>query len=296
MYDIIIVGAGPAGLTAAIYALRARKKILILEAKSYGGQILKADKVENYPGIDSISGFDLATSMYNQVIKFGGEIKYELVKKITKEKEVITNNNTYKSKAIILATGAENRRLNLPNELDFIGKGLSYCATCDGNFFRNKTVAVVGGGNAALEDAIYLSNICSKVYLIHRRESFRADLEYVDEIKENKNIELILNSQVISLNGNDRIESIEIKENEESKILKIDGLFIAIGQQPKNELFADIIELDEKGYIKSNDGVHTNVDKIYVAGDTRVKELRQLTTAVSDGSIAATTAIKEMEK
>ncbi len=296
MYDIIIVGAGPAGLTAAIYALRARKKILILEAKSYGGQILKADKVENYPGIDSISGFDLATSMYNQVIKFGGEIKYELVKKITKEKEVITNNNTYKSKAIILATGAENRRLNLPNELDFIGKGLSYCATCDGNFFRNKTVAVVGGGNAALEDAIYLSNICSKVYLIHRRESFRADLEYVDEIKENKNIELILNSQVISLNGNDRIESIEIKENEENKILKIDGLFIAIGQQPKNELFADIIELDEKGYIKSNDGVHTNVDKIYVAGDTRVKELRQLTTAVSDGSIAATTAIKEMEK
>ncbi len=296
MYDIIIVGAGPAGLTAAIYALRANKKILILEAKTYGGQILKAPKVENYPGIDSISGFDLATNMYNQVIKLGGEIKYELVKKITKEKEVITNSNTYKGKAVILATGSENRRLNLPNELDFIGRGISYCATCDGNFYKNKTVAVVGGGNAALEDALYLSNICKKVYLIHRRESFRADDTYVDEIKENENIELILNSQIISLKGNDKIESIEIKENEKDKILEIDGLFIAIGQQPKNELFADIIELDEKGYIKSNDGVHTNVDKIYVAGDTRVKELRQLTTAVSDGSIAATTAIKEMEK
>jgi len=296
MYDIIIVGAGPAGLTAAIYALRANKKILILEAKTYGGQILKAPKVENYPGIDSISGFDLATNMYNQVIKLGGEIKYELVKKITKEKEVITNSNTYKGKAVILATGSENRRLNLPNELDFIGRGISYCATCDGNFYKNKTVAVVGGGNAALEDALYLSNICKKVYLIHRRESFRADDTYVDEIKENESIELILNSQIISLKGNDKIESIEIKENEKDKTLEIDGLFIAIGQQPKNELFADIIELDEKGYIKSNDGVHTNVDKIYVAGDTRVKELRQLTTAVSDGSIAATTAIKEMEK
>ena len=296
MYDIIIVGAGPAGLTAALYALRANKKVLILEAKAYGGQILKANKIENYPGIENINGFDLATNMYNQVIKLKCEIKYELVKKITKDKKVITDNNTYEAKSIILATGAENRRLNLPNEMDYIGKGLSYCATCDGNFYKNKIVAVVGGGNAALEDTIYLSGLCKKVYLIHRRESFRADDKYVDELDQYENIELILNSQVISLNGNEVIESIELKDkNDNIKKIKIDGLFVAIGQQPKNELFADIIELDEKGYIKSSDGVHTNIDKIYVAGDTRVKELRQLTTAVSDGAIAATTAIKEME-
>ena len=202
----------------------------------------------------------------------------------------------YQGKSIILATGSENRRLNLPNEVDYIGKGLSYCATCDGNFFKNEDVAVIGGGNTALEDAIYLSNICNKVYLIHRRETFRAEDKYVDQLKDYKNIELILNSQVTSLNGKEFIESIDIKDNHEN-VRKIDikGIFVAIGQQPKNELFADIIELDEKGYIKSSDGVHTNVDKIYVAGDTRVKELRQLTTAVSDGAIAATTAIKEME-
>ena len=296
MYDIIIVGAGPAGLTAALYALRANKKVLIFEAKAYGGQILKATKVENYPGIENISGFDLATNMYNQVIKLNCEIKYELVKKITKDKEVITDNGKYQAKSIILATGSENRRLNLPNEIDYIGKGLSYCATCDGNFFKGQDVAVIGGGNTALEDAIYLSGICRKVYLIHRRETFRAEDKYVDQLQDYKNIELIMNSQVISLNGKDAIESIEIKDKEEN-IRKIDisGIFVAIGQQPKNELFADIIELDEKGYIKSNDGVHTNVDKIYVAGDTKVKELRQLTTAVSDGAISATTAIKEME-
>ena len=296
MYDIIIVGAGPAGLTAALYALRANKKVLVLEAKAYGGQILKANKVENYPGIENINGYDLATNMYNQVMKLNCEFKYELVKKITKDKQVITNNNTYKTKSIILATGAENRRLNLPNEIDYIGKGLSYCATCDGNFYKNKIVAVVGGGNTALEDAIYLSNICEKVYLIHRRETFRAEDKYVEQLENYENIELILNSQIIKLNGKDLIESIELKDKDEQiRKIEINGLFIAIGQQPKNELFADIIELDEKGYIKSSDGVHTNIDKIYVAGDTRVKDLRQLTTAVSDGAIAATTAIKEME-
>lgn len=296
MYDIIIVGAGPAGLTAGLYALRANKKVLILEAKAYGGQILKANKIENYPGIESINGFDFATNMYNQVMKFNPDIKYELVKRITKDKEVITGNNTYKGKSIILATGVENRRLNLPGEVNYIGKGLSYCATCDGNFYKNKMVAVVGGGNTALEDAIYLSDICKKVYLIHRRETFRAEDKYINDLKKYSNIELILNSEVISLNGNELIESIELKDIDgKIKKIEINGLFIAIGQQPKNELFADIIELDEKGYIKSVDGVHTNIDKIYVAGDARVKDLRQLTTAVSDGSIAATTAIKEME-
>lgn len=294
MYDIIIVGAGPAGLTAALYASRANKKVIVFEANSYGGQILNAHMVENYPGIPNISGFDLATNMYNQVLDHNVEVKFEMVKRITKEKEVITNKGTYKGKTIILATGLESRRLNLPNETKFIGKGVSYCATCDGNFYKDKIVAVVGGGNTALEDAIYLSGMCKKVYLIHRRDSFRGEEKYVDELNNNDKIETILNSNVVSLNGEDKLESISI--NEENNKIDVDGLFIAVGQQPKNELFADIINIDERGYICTEDGVHTNVDKIYVAGDARKKQLRQLTTAVSDGSIAATVAIREMER
>lgn len=296
MYDIIVVGAGPAGLTAAIYARRANKKVLVFEAKSYGGQIVNANLVENYPGFKSISGFDLATSMYDQAVNLGAEIKFEMVKKITKEKEVITDSGTYSAKAIILATGAENRRLNLPEEVDYIGKGISYCATCDGNFYKGKDVAIVGGGNTALEDALYLANICNKVYLIHRRETFRGEDKYVEQINLSDNIELILNSNVVDINGEDRLDSIVVKNNDGTlRTLEVSGLFIAVGQQPKNELFADVIELDEKGYIKAHDEVYTTCEGIYVAGDTRSKELKQLTTAVADGSLAATIAIKEMK-
>lgn len=296
MYDIIVVGAGPAGLTAAIYARRANKRVLVFEAKAYGGQIVNAPNVENYPGYKSISGYDLATEMYNQAKDLGAEFKFETVKKITKDKEVITNSGTYSAKAVILATGAENRRLNLPEEVDYIGRGISYCATCDGNFYKGKDVAIVGGGNTALEDALYLSNICNKVYLIHRRESFRGEDKYVEQINLDNNIEVILNSNVIDINGSDHLDSIIVKNNDGTeRTLNISGLFIAVGQQPKNELFADVVELDEKGYIKAHDEVYTNVSGIYVAGDTRDKELKQLTTAVSDGSIAATVAIKEMK-
>jgi thioredoxin reductase (NADPH) len=294
MYDIIIVGAGPAGLTAALYASRANKKVIVFEANAYGGQILNAHMVENYPGIPNISGFDLATNMYNQVLAHNVEVKFEMVKRITKDREVITNSGTYKAKTIILATGLENRRLNLPNEQKYIGKGVSYCATCDGNFYKDKVVAVVGGGNTALEDALYLSGICKKVYLIHRRDSFRGEEKYVEELTNNAKIELILNSNVVALNGDEFLESISI--NDINNKIDVDGLFIAVGQQPKNELFADVISIDERGYINTSDGVHTNVDKIYVAGDARKKQLRQLTTAVSDGSIAATVAIREMER
>lgn len=297
MYDIIIIGAGPAGLTAAIYARRANKKVLVLEAKSYGGQIINASSVENYPGIPNISGFDLATNMYNQAKDLGAEIKYETVLHIDKEKNVTTNNSTYKAEALILATGAENRKLNIPDEEDYVGKGVSYCATCDGNFYKNKEVAVVGGGNTALEDAIYLSNIVKKVYLIHRRDNFRGEAKYLNEIKKKDNIEIILNSNVTKLKGKDVLQSIEVTDNDNNiKKIPISGLFIAVGQSPKNEIFANIINVNENGYIESEDGVHTNVEGIYVAGDNRVKQLRQLTTAVSDGSIAATTAIKEMRR
>ena len=295
MYDLIIVGAGPAGLTSALYALRANKKVLILEARCYGGQIINANVIENYPGIDRISGFDFATNLYNQVLKLGGIIKYEIVNKIEKDKIVITNKSKYQGRAVIIATGAINRKLNIDNEEKLIGKGVSYCATCDGNLYKDKVVAVVGGGNTALEDALYLADIVNKVYLIHRRDEFRGESKYLNELKNKHNVDFILNTEIERINGSEKLESITIKNKQnESKELKIDGLFIAIGQIPSNEAFSDIVDIDDNGYIKTLDGVHTKTKSIYVAGDTRVKDLRQLTTAVSDGSIAATLAIKEM--
>ena len=296
MYDIIIIGAGPAGLTSALYALRANKKVLIFEAKSYGGQIIKANKISNYPGITNVSGFDYATTLYSQVIDLKGEILYETVVRISKDKTVVTNKGTYNAKAIIIATGAENRKLGLKNVVEYIGRGISYCATCDGNFYKDKVVAVVGGGNTALEDAIYLSSLAKKVYLIHRRDEFKGEEKLLDELKTKSNVTFILNSNVIKLNGNEYLESIEVIDNDNNiSTISIDGLFIAVGQTPKNEIFANLINIDKKGYIESSDGVHTNVDGIYVAGDARVKDLRQLVTATSDGAIAATTAIKEMK-
>lgn len=294
MYDIIIIGAGPAGLTAALYALRANKKIIIFEAKTFGGQIINASKIVNYPGIEEVSGFDYATTLYNQVKKLGAEIKYETVLRVEKDKTVITNKDKYKAKSVIIATGAENRKLNIDGENKFIGKGVSYCATCDGNFFKGMDVAVVGGGNTAIADALYLSDIVNKVYLIHRREEFRGEPKKVEELKNKKNVELVLNSNVVKINGEDKVESIEVENtSNERKTINVSGIFIAVGQDPKNAIFNNIVELNDKGYIISEDGVHTSTEGIYVAGDTREKVLRQLTTAVSDGSIAATIAIKE---
>ncbi len=297
MFDIIIVGAGPAGLTSALYALRANKKVLVLEAKGYGGQIVNASQIENYPGIEKISGYEFATRLYQQVQKLGVEIKYETVIRVEEDKTVITKENTYHGKSVILATGSENRKLNLANESFFVGKGISYCATCDGHFYKDKIVAVNGGGNTALEDAIYLSSLAKKVYLIHRREEFRGEASYFEKIKKIKNIELVLNSVVTSFNGSEKLESITLKtNNQQEKEIKVDGIFIAIGQEPKNEIFCNVVDLNEKGYILSKDGVHTKTYGIYVAGDTREKSLRQLTTAVADGSLAASIAIKELNE
>ena len=294
MYDIIIIGAGPAGLTAALYALRANKKIVVFEAKTFGGQIINASKIVNYPGIEEVSGFDYATTLYNQVKKLGAEIKYETVLRVEKDKTVITNKDKYKAKSVIIATGAENRKLNIEGENKFIGKGVSYCATCDGNFFKGMDVAVVGGGNTAIADALYLSDIVNKVYLIHRREEFRGEPKKVEELMNKNNIELVLNSNVVKINGEDKVESIDIENtSNERKTINVSGIFIAVGQDPKNAIFNNVVELNDKGYIISEDGVHTSTEGIYVAGDTREKILRQLTTAVSDGSVAATIAIKE---
>ena len=296
MYDIIIIGAGPAGLTAAIYGRRANKSVLVLEAKSYGGQIINTLDIENYPANNHISGFDFATNLYNQAKELGTEIVFDKVIEITNNKEVITANNKYNAKAIIIATGSDNRKLGLPNEDELIGKGVSYCATCDGAFFKGKEVAVVGGGNTALEDALYLSNLANKVYIIHRRDEFRGEDKSVNLIKQKDNIELILNSTVTKLISDDKLTGIEITNKDGSiNTINIDGLFVAIGRVPSNDYYKNIINLDDQGYVIANEDCKTNIPFIFVAGDNRTKEVRQLVTATSDGAIAATNAIKYIE-
>ncbi|MBR4618235.1 MAG: thioredoxin-disulfide reductase [Bacilli bacterium] len=296
MYDTIIVGAGPAGLTSAIYTCRAKKKTLVLEALSYGGQIINTLDIENYPAAPHISGFDFATKLYNQAKELGAEIVFEKVVDIkdnTDYKEVITKNNTYKTKTIILATGAENRKLGLENESNLIGRGVSYCATCDGAFYKGKDVAIQGGGNTAIEEAIYLSDIAKTVYLIHRRDEFRAEETLINQLKEKENVKFILNSNVTKLNANEKLESIEVTNKDgQSTIINISGLFIAVGRVPENENFRKIIKLNEAGYVEAKEDCHTNVEGIFTAGDNRVKTVRQLVTATADGAVAATEAIK----
>lgn len=295
-FDIIIVGAGTAGMTAGIYATRANKKTLILEGKNYGGQIINTPDIENFPALNHISGIEYATNLYNQVKELGVTYKREEVQNITEDRLVTTNKNQYQAKAIIIATGTQNRKLGLEGEDALVGRGISYCATCDGRFYKGKNVAVIGGGNTAIEDAIYLSDLAEKVYLIHRREGFRADQKAIEILKSKKNVEFILNNKPHKLIAENKLTGLEIINNEnEIKKIDISGLFIAIGQIPNTEIFKGFIDLNESGYIKSEDGVHTNIEKIYVAGDVREKELRQLITAASDGAIAANTAISEIQ-
>ena len=300
MYDMIIIGAGPAGLTAAIYARRASKKVLVLEAKTYGGQIINTLDIENYPAERHISGYDFATKLYNQVIDLGAEVKFEKaidIKNNEKEKEVITSNHTYKTKTIVLATGADNRKLGLENEDKLLGKGISYCATCDGNFYKDKIVGVVGGGNTALQEALYLSDIAKCVYLIHRRDEFRGINSTVSNLKAKDNIKYVYNSTVTKLIGDKQLESIEVTYKDNNKqIINLDGLFIAVGRIPENQNFAKLIDLDERGYVKASEDCHTNIPGIFVAGDNRIKNLRQLVTATSDGAVAATEAVKYIRR
>lgn len=296
MYDVIIIGAGPAGLTSSIYSRRANKKTLVLEALSYGGQIINSLDIENYPVEFHISGFDFATKLYEQAKSLGAEIYFEKVTEIKNNddyKEVITSNNTYKTKSVIIATGAENRKLGLENENELVGKGISYCATCDGNFYKDKVVAVQGGGNTAIDDALYLSEIASKVYLIHRRDEFRADEAMVNKLKEKDNVEFFLNSSVTKLNAKDNLESIEVTNKDgETKELEVSALFVAIGRTPANADFENLIKVDEAGYIVASEDCHTNIPGIFVAGDNRTKDVRQLVTATNDGAIAAIEASK----
>ncbi len=291
-YDIIIIGAGTAGMTAAIYGVRSGKSVLLIEEKIYGGQIINTPEVANYPGIESISGTSFATNLYNQVKSLGAEYinaKVSGIKDCGNRKEVITNDNRYVSHAVIIATGSKNRTLGIPKEKELIGKGVSYCATCDGMFFKNRDVAVVGGGNTALEDALFLSNYCHKVYLIHRRNAFRGERHLEEGLKEKDNVEFVLDSIIESINGEKQLESIRVKNTAQNLYseIPVSGLFIAVGQAPDTQIFSNVVELDEYGYIMAGEDCTTSCEGIFAAGDCRTKTVRQLTTAASDGAIAS---------
>ncbi len=292
MRDVIIIGAGTAGLTAAIYALRAGKSVLVLEQGTYGGQIVNTPKVENYPGIEQISGYEFASGLFKQAEKLGMEYRNEKVISVRQEencKVVETEGEIYEAAALVLATGAKNRPLGVERETEFTGRGVSYCATCDGMFFRGKKVAVVGGGNTALEDAAFLSNYCERVYLIHRREQFRGEEKLADELRGKANVEFLLNKTVQELEGDITLQAVMLRDKNSGEVsrLEIDGLFVAIGQVPENGIFADLVELDEGGYIVAGEDCRTNVEGIFAAGDCRKKTVRQLTTAAADGAVAA---------
>lgn len=299
MYDIVIIGAGPAGLTAAIYALREEKKVVILEKETIGGKITSSSKVENYPGFKSISGMDLANNLYEQVIDLGGEINIEEVLSIEngKVKKVITDENTYETKSIIIASGSKYKTLNLDNEEELIGNGISFCTVCDGSFYKNKDVCVVGGANSALNSALYLSKICNKVYLIVRGPKLKGDKKVIDDVLSANNIEVLYNATVNEyVLDNDELVGVEVKSNECEKKLDVEGVFLAIGQSPEIDYLNYLLKVDENNYIVASEDCITNIDGIFVAGDVRKKDVRQLTTAVSDGTNAAINAINYLKE
>ena len=296
MADIIIVGAGPAGLSAAIYARRAGMDTVLYEGEMYGGQIVNTPEVENYPAIAKISGFDFAQDLYNQAMNLGAVLEFDRVASIAKTDSgfevTLDSGSKNTAKAVILAVGASNRHLGIAREDELLGKGISYCATCDGAFYKEKTVAVNGGGNTAVEDAIYLAGIVSKVYLIHRRNEFRADDVLVEAAKKLPNIEIVTPYSIESLLGEPKLSGVELtsKEDGSKKTIDVDGLFVAIGQEPKTADFKDLVTL-AGGYVDAGENCKTNVEGIFVAGDCRTKKVRQLTTACSDGAVAALAAI-----
>lgn len=294
IYDVIIIGAGPAGMTAAIYALRANKKVLILEKERIGGQISSSPLVENYPGFKAISGNKFADELYEQVMSLGGDLEIEEVLKIEqgKIKTVITDMGKHQTKTIIIATGAKYRKLGLDREEELIGNGISFCVTCDGPIYKDKIVAVIGGGNTAVVNAIALSDICRKVYVVQNLSTLTAEASLTDKLTKKGNVEIIYNAIVTKLQGINELTAINIIiNNREMKEVKLDGMFISIGLEPQNEFVKKQINQNRYGYIQSNANCETSQEGIYVAGDCRDKKVKQITTAVSDGTIAALNAI-----
>lgn len=299
MTDVIVIGAGPAGMTAAIYALRAGMSVILLESTMYGGQVASTPEVENFPSVKAIAGWELAQNMYAHVKEMGVDFRLGEVVSIEKSvdgksKIVVTADERLEAKTVIIANGAKRRKMECKGEDELMGMGVSYCASCDGAFFNGKTVAVVGGGNTALEDALYLTNICEKVYLVHRRDEFRGQKHLINAVVANEKIEikyLCLPDEVIGVeDGHVVALRLTHKESGEREEIKLDGIFVAIGLDPDNAMFANLIELDEYGYIKAGENCHTSVEGVYVAGDSREKPLRQIVTACADGAVAATEA------
>ena len=299
MYDIIIIGGGPAGLTAAVYARRAGKSVLVLEKAALGGQITWSPKVENFPSVMSISGTELGDRMAEQSIAQGADIEFEEVIGIDdlgdRRRVRCEFGAEYEGRAVIIATGAKPRMLGVEREEDLVGSGVGYCAVCDGAFFKNMPVAVYGGGNSALQDALLLSETSSCVYLIHRRDSFRGESALVDKLKEKDNVEFVLNATITRLIGDEELKGIVVSQNGSEREIKVSGLFVAIGHVPDNEAFASVLTLNNSGYAVADERCITSTPGVFVAGDCRTKAVRQLTTAVADGATAALAACEWLD-
>lgn len=293
MYDIIIVGGGPAGLTAATYARRAGKSVLVTEKNAFGGQITWSPKVENFPSVISISGTELGDRLLEQAMEQGADAELEEVVSVSAG-EVKTvkcqSGAEFQARAVIIAAGAKPRMLGLPREEELIGSGVGFCAVCDGAFYKGRPVAVNGGGNSALQDALLLAETCSRVYLIHRRDSFRGEARLVDALRAKENVDFVMNASVVELLGESELTGIVVEQQGQRWEIAVEGLFVAVGHQPDVNLFENLIELDKGGYALSGEDCLTGTPGIFVAGDCRSKSVRQLTTAMADGSVAALAA------
>ena len=299
MTDIIVIGGGPSGMSAALYALRSNKSVLILEKENFGGQIANSPRVENYPTIKEISGLDLSDKMFEQIMDLGAQFELEDVLKVEKcdDKFVVTTNyRTYESKAVIIANGVKHRLMNLPNEENLIGKGVSFCAVCDGPMYKGKDVYLIGDANTALQYALLLSNYCTKVHMFTLFDKFFGDQILIDRLKAKENILVKHNMNLIQYLGEDKLEGLvfEDTQTKEKQEYSTDNVFIAIGQSPHNEIFADLVELN-KGYIVTDESMRTKTPGVFACGDTRQKEIRQVITACNDGAIAALSAVKYLD-